>query len=154
MTELDAYLEARRARVENALDEYFALDPAHPQRLLEAVRYSLLGGGKRLRPILLMAACEAVGGEGQGALSFACALEAHDPAQAVSCYTAPFLDGFYLNVGGEFETWAETERARLASQCRGALEALSTEASRRGEHRVAADWWRRLAPTRKMCTPC
>src|SRR4029079_14659194 len=44
----------------------------------------------------------------------------------------------------EFEEWAETERARFESQCRGGLERLSTEASRRGEHRVAANWWRRL----------
>src|SRR6476619_4194671 len=76
--------------------------------------------------------------------SFACALQENDPSRAVSCYAAPFLDGFYLNGGGEFETWAETERARLASQCRAALEVLSAEATKRGEHRVAADWWRRL----------
>ena len=76
--------------------------------------------------------------------SFACALEENDPARAVSVYSAPFLDGFYLNGGGEFENWAETERARLAGQCRAALEVLSTEATRRGEHRVAAEWWRRL----------
>jgi DNA-binding SARP family transcriptional activator/Tfp pilus assembly protein PilF len=76
--------------------------------------------------------------------AFAGALEDNDPSRAVSCYTAPFLDGFYLNGGGEFENWAGTERARLAGQCRTALEALSTEASRRGEHRVAADCWRRV----------
>ncbi|HMH55489.1 MAG TPA: BTAD domain-containing putative transcriptional regulator, partial [Gemmatimonadales bacterium] len=76
--------------------------------------------------------------------SFACALEGNDPGRALSFYTAPFLDGFYLNGGGEFEAWAETERARLASQCGAALEALAAEASQRGEHRVAADWWRRL----------
>src|SRR3989337_2456443 len=46
--------------------------------------------------------------------SFACAMEEKDPTRAVSFYTAPFLDGFYLNGGGEFENWAETERARLA----------------------------------------
>jgi hypothetical protein len=46
--------------------------------------------------------------------SFARALEEHDPTRAVACYTAPFLDGFYLFGGGEFETWAETERGRLA----------------------------------------
>jgi DNA-binding SARP family transcriptional activator/Tfp pilus assembly protein PilF len=76
--------------------------------------------------------------------SFASALEENDPGRAVSFYTAPFLDGFYLNGGGAFEDWSETERARLAGQCRVALEALSTEASRRGEHRVAADGWRRV----------
>jgi tetratricopeptide (TPR) repeat protein len=76
--------------------------------------------------------------------SFARALEENDPARAVAFYTAPFLDGFYLNGGGEFETWAETERARLASQCRAALEALSQEATGRGEHRLAAEWGRRI----------
>ncbi|MGH7514985.1 MAG: BTAD domain-containing putative transcriptional regulator, partial [Gemmatimonadales bacterium] len=76
--------------------------------------------------------------------SFACALEEHDRTRAVSCYSGPFLDGFYLNGGGEFEDWAETERARLASQCRAALEVLAAEATGRGEHRMAADLSRRL----------
>ncbi len=76
--------------------------------------------------------------------SFGCAVEENDPGGVVSSYTAPFLDGFYLNGGGEFETWAETERARLASQCRAALEVLAAEATGRGEHRVAAAWWRRV----------
>src|SRR6476661_6158377 len=76
--------------------------------------------------------------------SFTAALAVNDPTRAVSFYTAPFLDGFYLNGGGEFETWAETERSRLASQCGAALAVLSAEATTRGEHRVAADWWRRL----------
>jgi DNA-binding SARP family transcriptional activator len=76
--------------------------------------------------------------------SFASAVEEKDPASAVAFYTAPFLDGFYLNGGGEFETWAEIERARLASQCRAALEVLSAEATGRGEHRAAVIWWRRL----------
>jgi serine/threonine-protein kinase len=76
--------------------------------------------------------------------SFACAVEENDPSRAVSCYTAPFLDGFYLNGGGEFESWAETERARLAGQYRAALEVLAAEATGRSEHRAAADWWRRL----------
>jgi eukaryotic-like serine/threonine-protein kinase len=76
--------------------------------------------------------------------SFASALEENDPGRAVSFYSAPFLDGFYLNGGGEFETWAETERARLAGQCRAALKVLSAEATGRDEHRVAADWWQRL----------
>ena len=76
--------------------------------------------------------------------SFACALEEDDPTRAVSFYTAPFLDGFYLNGGGEFETWAETERGRLARQCRAALQVLAAEATGRGEHRAAADCWRRI----------
>ena len=46
-----------------------------PDRLLEAMRYSLLAGGKRLRPVMLLAACEMAGGEAELALPFACALE-------------------------------------------------------------------------------
>jgi geranylgeranyl diphosphate synthase type II len=75
VNEFDAYIDAQRTRVETALAEYFPLDPAHPHRLAEAVRYSLLSGGKRIRPILLLAACEAVGGDTQRALPYGCALE-------------------------------------------------------------------------------
>jgi geranylgeranyl diphosphate synthase type II len=72
---LDAYLARQRARVETALAGYFPPERVHPHRLVEAVRYSLLGGGKRIRPILLLAACEAVGGAVEPAVSYACALE-------------------------------------------------------------------------------
>lgn len=75
MTALDAYLVERRQRVETALESLFPLDPAHPHRLTEAIRYSLLGGGKRLRPILALAACEAVAGDVAAAMPVACALE-------------------------------------------------------------------------------
>ncbi len=75
MSPLDAYLERQRARVDTALAECFPLDRTHPHRLVEAVRYSLLGGGKRIRPILLLAACEAVGGAPERAVPFGCALE-------------------------------------------------------------------------------
>jgi geranylgeranyl diphosphate synthase type II len=72
---VDAYLQRQRARVDAALAAYFPLDPPHPHRLVEAVRYSLLGGGKRIRPIVLLAACEAVGGDTVRALPYACAVE-------------------------------------------------------------------------------
>src|SRR3954454_942581 len=75
---------------------------------------------------------------------FTSALDRNDPARAVTCYTAPFLDGFYLDGDGEFETWVETERASLAKQCLRALEQLSAEATRKGEHRSAVDCWRRF----------
>src|SRR4051794_12685088 len=61
--------------------------------------------------------------------SFVTALEQNQLATAVSLYVAPFLDGFYLNGGGEFEDWVETERAHLSTQCRGALDSLSTQAT-------------------------
>ena len=75
MSAFDAYLPRQRERVDAALAAYFPADTPHPHRLVEAVRYSLLGGGKRIRPIVLLAACEAVGGDTARALPFACAVE-------------------------------------------------------------------------------
>ncbi|MBP3452614.1 MAG: polyprenyl synthetase family protein, partial [Clostridia bacterium] len=46
-----------------------------PAKLLEAMEYSLAAGGKRLRPVLLLSACDMAGGDVQLALPFACALE-------------------------------------------------------------------------------
>jgi geranylgeranyl diphosphate synthase type II len=76
--DLKKYLEARRILVEDGLADL--LPPSADlqgdlARHLEAMRYSLLAGGKRVRPILCLAACEAVGGEMQAALPVALALE-------------------------------------------------------------------------------
>lgn len=68
-----AYLEAARGRVERALDQ--ALAPERPESLREAMRYSLLAGGKRLRPILCLAACELGDGDITQAMPTAVALE-------------------------------------------------------------------------------
>ncbi len=68
-----AYLEAARTRVEEALDR--SLPPERPESLREAMRYSLLAGGKRLRPILCLAACELAGEDPQLAVPTAVALE-------------------------------------------------------------------------------
>jgi geranylgeranyl diphosphate synthase type II len=68
-----AYLEESRLRVEEALDG--ALGPERPEVLREAMRYSLLAGGKRLRPILCLAACELAGGRAEQAMPTAVALE-------------------------------------------------------------------------------
>ncbi|MCS6914627.1 MAG: polyprenyl synthetase family protein [Myxococcales bacterium] len=72
--DLDGYLARQRARVEAALVRVVE-DGAAPARLREAIGYSLLDGGKRLRPILVLASCEAVGGQAETALPAACALE-------------------------------------------------------------------------------
>ena len=68
-----SYLEKTRSLVEVALNE--ALGPEHPEKLREAMRYSLLAGGKRLRPILCLASCELAGGNSQNAMPTAVALE-------------------------------------------------------------------------------
>ena len=46
-----------------------------PEQLLKAMKYSLEAGGKRLRPVMLLAACEMAGGDTETALPFACAIE-------------------------------------------------------------------------------
>jgi len=69
------YLARRKLLVEEALERYLAPEAGAPERITAAVRYSLFAGGKRLRPILCLAAAEAVGGAGEEALPCACALE-------------------------------------------------------------------------------
>lgn len=73
--DLKAYLAERKAWVDQALNDYLPLTTGPGQRVVEAMRYSLMAGGKRLRPILCLAAAEAVGGEPRQVLPVACALE-------------------------------------------------------------------------------
>jgi len=72
---LKAYLRSRRKEVDRALDRYLPKASAKPQTIHKAMRYSLFAGGKRLRPILCLAAAEACGGKIDNALPLACALE-------------------------------------------------------------------------------
>lgn len=71
--DLSAYLSDRRQQVEAAIDQALALK--YPETLYEAMRYSMLAGGKRLRPILCLAACELSDGDLATAMPTACALE-------------------------------------------------------------------------------
>src|SRR5579875_2318988 len=73
--DLQEYLTSRRALVETRLAGYLAGDDPPP--LWEAMRYSVLSGGKRLRALLCLAAAEAVGGQAavELALPCACAIE-------------------------------------------------------------------------------
>ena len=73
--DLKAYLEDRRAMVEAALDRVLPPETHPPSRVHEAMRYSVLAPGKRLRPILVIAGAEAVGGRAEPVLDTACALE-------------------------------------------------------------------------------
>ncbi|EDX78355.1 polyprenyl synthetase superfamily [Coleofasciculus chthonoplastes PCC 7420] len=71
--DLSTYLKERKAQVEAALDRSLPL--GYPEKIYEAMRYSLLAGGKRLRPILCLATCELMGGTMEMAMPTACALE-------------------------------------------------------------------------------
>lgn len=64
-----------QAMIEAALPDMLASLGPMPELLREAMSYSLEAGGKRLRPVLLLAACDAAGGSVEEAMPFACALE-------------------------------------------------------------------------------
>jgi len=68
MVDLPAYLEERRQKVEAGLSKHLPPPTTRPFILHEAMRYAVLAGGKRLRPILCMASCEAAGGNPDNAL--------------------------------------------------------------------------------------
>ncbi len=65
-----------KERVDSALERCFVTDPEHPcSGLAEAMRYSLLAGGKRIRPMLVLEFCRITGGDTEAALPVACAIE-------------------------------------------------------------------------------
>jgi geranylgeranyl diphosphate synthase type II len=72
---IKTYLVSRQKLVERALDRYLPKANTKPATLHRAMRYSLFAGGKRLRPILCLAAAEACAGKIRNALPLACALE-------------------------------------------------------------------------------
>ncbi|MFC7440967.1 polyprenyl synthetase family protein [Laceyella putida] len=72
---IESYLKDKAELVHQALDDYTTQLEGIPSTLKEAMRYSLLAGGKRLRPVLVLATVEALGGDSHKALPFACAIE-------------------------------------------------------------------------------
>jgi len=73
--DLRTYLEDRNRLVDKALDRWLPEDDIEPEIIHQAMRYSVFAGGKRLRPVLAIAAAEAVGGRIEQVLPAACALE-------------------------------------------------------------------------------
>ena len=74
MFDLNSYFSSKKKQINAALYEILE-DSSISSRTVEAMRYSLMAGGKRLRPILCLAAAEAVGGRAEDALRAACSLE-------------------------------------------------------------------------------
>ena len=131
--ELARYLAARRRLVDGALR---ACLPPGRSRLGQAMRYSLLGGGKRLRPIVALAAGEAAGATARAVLPFACAIEmihtyslVHDDLPAMddddlrrgrpTCHKV-YGEGLAILVGDALLT----EAFGLMASARGAARAL------------------------------
>lgn len=73
--ELKTYLIERQALINRALGQWLPPVREFPGSIHRAMRYSVLGEGKRVRPILALAACESVGGKTSRVLPAACALE-------------------------------------------------------------------------------
>ncbi len=73
--EIGTYLETQRATVDSHLDRFLPPEDEYPEVIHRAMRYSVFAGGKRVRPILALAASEAVGGDFERTVRLACALE-------------------------------------------------------------------------------
>jgi geranylgeranyl diphosphate synthase type II len=74
MFDLSAYIKNKNQQINVALEKIL-LDSQPFEPIVEAMKYSLMAGGKRIRPVLCLAAAEAVGGKSQAVLPAACALE-------------------------------------------------------------------------------
>jgi len=75
MSELKPYLTDLIAEVDAALDRYLPAENTTPETIHKAMRYSIFAGGKRLRPVLCLAAAEALGADRSVAIHAACAVE-------------------------------------------------------------------------------
>ncbi|WRX19763.1 Polyprenyl synthetase - like 3 [Theobroma cacao] len=94
--QFEEYLVMKGKQVNNSLDE--AVHLRHPIKIHEAMRYSLLAGGKRVHPILCIASCELVGGDESLAMPMACALEMIHTASLIHD-DLPCMDNYDLRRG-------------------------------------------------------
>ena len=74
-SELADYLQTRRTAVDRALEQFLKVYGGQTQAILKAMRYGLFPGGKRIRPILTLAAGEMFGAKQKELMPFACAVE-------------------------------------------------------------------------------
>jgi geranylgeranyl diphosphate synthase, type II len=81
VTNIQSYFNKQSQKIDKALRLYLPSEKEYPPRLHQAMRYAVFSGGKRIRPILALAACEAVGGDEKKVLPAACALE------LIHCYS-------------------------------------------------------------------
>ena len=136
--ELTDYLSEKRSLVESHLHSLLTAEDGSPTTLVEAMRYSLLAPGKRLRPLLVILASEACGGRDRDAVPAACAVEMihtysliHDDLPAMddddlrrglpSCHTR-FGEALAILAGDAlltlaFQVLAEAYRPTTAAAC-------------------------------------
>jgi geranylgeranyl diphosphate synthase type II len=75
MMEIKRFIKEKSQLINQALEDYLPNQETHPARLHESMRYSVLAGGKRLRPILVLEAAKLIGANEDDILEAACALE-------------------------------------------------------------------------------
>lgn len=73
--DIKQYLQEKGKLVEKSLKKMLISQDVYPKTVHEAMTYSVMAGGKRIRPILSLAACDAVGGNSEEVMEVACALE-------------------------------------------------------------------------------
>jgi len=78
---VDSYFQTETSRLERALDTFLPKPSQHLAQIHEAMRYSVLNGGKRIRPLLCLAVCDMLGGDEREAIIPACAVE------LIHCYS-------------------------------------------------------------------
>ena len=141
--DLKAYVAARQKEIDRALDRYLPKESARPATIHKAMRYSLFAGGKRLRPILSLAAAEACGGTTEAAMPLACAMECihtysliHDDLPSMdnddfrrgraTCHKV-FGDGIAVLAGDALLTIAFEIAAKAQPTRRYAIDAIISE---------------------------
>jgi len=143
--ELLHYLDKKVRLIDKALDDFLPHPSIKPESLHRAMRYSLFAGGKRLRPILCIAACEICGGEEKDALPAAAAIECihtysliHDDLPCLDndnfrrgCYTAHkvFGEAIALLAGDALLTLAFEILAQVRPTLRYSPQAFLSELS-------------------------
>lgn len=73
--DIKKYLNDRKVLIDKALEGYLSEERKYPDNLFKSMHYSVMAGGKRIRPILALASCEAIGGDEKQVMPVACALE-------------------------------------------------------------------------------
>ncbi len=73
--DIQEYLQEKRILIDTALDQYLPPAEEKPSTIHQAMRYSIFAGGKRLRPVLVLASAEAVRGNSSAVMPAACAME-------------------------------------------------------------------------------
>jgi geranylgeranyl diphosphate synthase type II len=157
--DLGAYMKQRADAVDAALERFLPAETLRPETLHKAMRYSVFAGGKRLRPVLVIAGAESVGGTAEQVMPSACAMElihtyslVHDDLPAMD------NDDFRRGAPTNHKVFGEamailagdallTLAFRLVADNAG--RAISARCNGRGGHRRRGRpraWWRARSP--------